>query len=128
MYPGLMKRIIAMLLDSVAFGVLLLTLIITSIELGLTDNTLAMVLVISPLFLFEPLFVSLTGGSLGHHYTGIKVTDGKTGGNLNLYKSILRTLFKLPLGAFSFLSMWITQKHGSTSDCVGKFQRFTPLG
>lgn len=71
-----------------------------------------------PLVVFEPLVVWLTGGSIGHHLSGIKVIDKTTGKNLFLLKGVVRLVIKLLLGFYSMLTMLITKKHQSLHDLL----------
>ena len=42
----------------------------------------------------EPLLVALIGSTVGHDLCNLRVVDNKTGGNLNVFKGVLRTLLK----------------------------------
>jgi len=117
-YPVLFLRVKAMCFDSIVFILMLYCIfaVVASIEI---PNTFVRITVMAmPLVLFEPLMVWLTGGSIGHHLSGIRVIDKTTGKNLFLLKGVVRLFAKLLLGFYSMLTMFITKKHQSLHDLL----------
>jgi uncharacterized RDD family membrane protein YckC len=68
--------------------------------------------------LYEPLLVSLTGGTLGHRYCNIRVVDDRHGGNVNFFKAIVRVVLKTALGWISFIWMAATSRHQALHDLL----------
>jgi uncharacterized membrane protein (DUF485 family) len=66
--------------------------------------------------LYEPLLVALTGSTVGHYLCNLRVVDNKTGGNINFFKAVLRTLLKAVLGWLSFVTMATTRRHQAIHD------------
>ena len=62
------------------------------------------VAVVIILLLYEPLFVTRFGGTLGHIWTNLRVVDDR-GGNVGFGKALVRFLIKSLLGWYSFLTM-----------------------
>ena len=53
------------------------------------------------LSLIEPVLVSITGGSIGHHIFGIRVIDQASGNNIGFFRALVRTLTRFIFGIFS---------------------------
>lgn len=66
--------------------------------------------------LYEPLLVSLTGGTLGHYYCNLRVVDDRTSGNVSFLKAVARAVIKAGLGWISFISMGLTARHQAMHD------------
>jgi uncharacterized RDD family membrane protein YckC len=70
------------------------------------------------LALYEPVLVSRTGGTIGHHLTNLRVVDEVTGGNVSFLKAIARVVVKGLLGWYSFLAMAFTRRNQAVHDPV----------
>jgi hypothetical protein len=68
--------------------------------------------------LYEPVLVALTGGTIGHYLTNLRVVDDRTKGNVSLLKAFARFVIKSLLGWYSFISMWITRRHQAVHDLM----------
>jgi len=76
------------------------------------------VAVVVILVLYEPVLVSRTGGTVGHHLTNLRVVDDVTGGNVGFLKAVARVVVKGLLGWYSFLSMALTRRNQAIHDFV----------
>src|SRR6266568_1683418 len=70
------------------------------------------------IFLYEPLFVWLGGGTLGHRLMNLQVVDNRTGGRVSPWKALMRYLVKAFLGVFSFFSMNFSRRHQAIHDLL----------
>jgi uncharacterized RDD family membrane protein YckC len=70
------------------------------------------------LLLYEPLLVSLAGGTIGHYMTNLRVVDNRSHGNVNFGKALVRLVIKNVLGLYSFITMAITRRHQTVHDLV----------
>jgi uncharacterized RDD family membrane protein YckC len=70
--------------------------------------------------LYEPLLVALTGSTVGHYLCNLRVVDNRTGGNINFFKAVFRTVLKAVLGWLSFVTMGTTRRHQAIHDLVTK--------
>ena len=68
--------------------------------------------------LYEPVLVSVIGGTVGHYVCNLRVVDNKTGGNINFFKAVVRTVLKAALGWLSFVTMGTTRRHQAIHDLV----------
>ena len=76
------------------------------------------IVVIAVLLLYEPILVSFTGGTVGHHLTNLRVVDDATGGNVGFLKACARLLLKSLLGWYSFVILAATRRNQAIHDLV----------
>lgn len=67
-------------------------------------------------FLYEPLMVSVFGGTFGHRRRNMRVVADATGGTPGIGRSLLRFALKTVLGLPSFISMAATARHQALHD------------
>lgn len=117
-YPVLSLRVRAYLVDLLALGFLVY---LASFIVSLLGDFSGMVkggVFVAIIVLFEPILVKFTGGSLGHHYVGIRIADVKTRENLGVFKGVLRVVLKVIGGFYSFFGMIISRQHRSIHDVL----------
>jgi uncharacterized RDD family membrane protein YckC len=118
-YARFSRRLRAMLIDwvfavFVLFGALLAAA-------SLRDDHLARalgVMVVLVLVLYEPVLVSVSGGTLGHHWTNLRVVDDRDGGHVSFLKAVARSVLKTLLGWYSFLTMAATRRNQAVHDLL----------
>ncbi len=76
------------------------------------------VLVVVGLLLYEPLLVSITGGTLGHRATNLRVVDDRGGGNVSFAKACARVAIKGLLGWYSFMVLALTRRNQAIHDLL----------
>jgi uncharacterized RDD family membrane protein YckC len=74
-------------------------------------------LVVTGLLLYEPVLVSFTGGTLGHHFTNLRVVDDR-GGNVSFLKACARVVIKGLLGWYSFVVLAATRRNQAIHDLM----------
>lgn len=74
--------------------------------------------VIFGLLLYEPVLVSVTGGTLGHYFTNLRVVDEHSGGNVSFLKACARVLIKGLLGWYSFVILAATRRNQAIHDLL----------
>lgn len=114
-YPRLMRRIRAVLTDSIIIGLAIPASLIAVSYLGLRGKSVAAALVLI-IFILEPVLVAFTGGTLGHHWQGVKVVNGKTLARVGLLRATLRFLLKIPLGFLSLVIVLTSRRHQGIHD------------
>jgi uncharacterized RDD family membrane protein YckC len=68
--------------------------------------------------LYEPLLVSITGSTIGHYRTNLRVVDNRTHGNVSFMKAVARVIIKGALGLYSFVTMATTSRHQAVHDLL----------
>jgi len=118
-YARFARRLRGMFVDWVLALLVIFGAILIAVTVGneIVSRLLAIVVAIV-LVLYEPLLVARTGGTLGHHYTNLRVVDDYTGGNLSLRTAFIRAAIKAVLGAYSFVVMLATQRNQAVHDLL----------
>ena len=78
------------------------------------------VLVVTTFLLYEPVLVSLTGSTLGHYFTNLRVVDDRSGGNVSFLKACARVAIKAVLGLYSFVILAATRRNQAVHDLLTK--------
>lgn len=119
-YPRLIRRARAFMFDSVLLPVAVFASLIAGDAAGLSPTWGKVLLIALPIFVLEPLLVALTGGTVGHHLVGLKVTPLSGQGRIGILAATLRFLVKLPLGWLSLMFVLTTRKHQAVHDLVAR--------
>lgn len=116
-YPGVAQRLIAMFLDG---AVLLVMLIFFSYFFSLFNDPPAyvkMVVFIFIVLLYDPLFTSLFGGTIGHMMQGIRVRKQANESEKIVFPlALLRYIVKAFLGWVSLLVVYRNDKRKAIHD------------
>lgn len=89
--------------------------------LPLLDNFSTPVRLAYPILAFlalEPLMVSFTGGSPGHHMMGVAIHDARTGSRIGVVRALIRFILRTVLGWLSLILVLTTKKHQAVHDLV----------
>ena len=118
MYGRFNVRLRGLAIDVIVFLLVMLAALLT---VSATNHEgLAHVVGISVVvayFLCEPLLVAVTGSTIGHYLSNLRVVDVR-GGNIGLPKALARALIKIALGWYSFITMLTTRRHQAVHDVL----------
>src|SRR5215468_575329 len=118
-YARFSRRVRGLAIDWIVFSLLLagswfLATALRSDSVGRYIGFSAIVIFL----LYEPVLVSLTGGTIGHYLSNLRVVDDRTKGNVGLLKAFARFVIKSLLGWYSFISIGITRRHQAVHDLM----------
>jgi uncharacterized RDD family membrane protein YckC len=115
-YARFTRRVQGVLIDSIVFMLILAGSLIIAVSLNSDSvgRVLGITVVITWL-LYEPLLVSVTGGTIGHSLCNMRVVDDR-GGNVGFLKAVIRVVIKSLLGWYSFIAMALTSRHQAVHD------------
>lgn len=116
LYPNIGRRIKAVLVDSVLFIIVLVSLIPFLAEIETDQVWLKIAILFSPFLILDPLLVSLTGGSIGHHVFKIRIRDTREDKNINIICALIRFVIKTLFGSLSLILIFFTKKHQALHD------------
>lgn len=116
LYPRLLRRVRAFLFDSVIFIVLLYAWLATMPVFENTPLLLKISLLIIPIAILEPILVAFTGGTLGHHFMGLRIRDASSDQNIGVLRATARAIIRTFLGWLSFIFVLVTNKHQALHD------------
>lgn len=117
-YPRLIKRVRAVLVDSILLPVTVFAVLLLGDAVGVSGAGGKALLIAIPIFILEPGLVALTGGTVGHHLFRIRVVKRDGSSNINVFAAILRFVVKLVLGWLSFIFVLTTAKHQAVHDLL----------
>src|SRR5262245_19533438 len=117
LYGRFLRRVQAAFIDAIVIMVAIFSAVFIAVTLN-SDHlarTLGFSIAIGWL-LYEPLLVALTGSTVGHYLCNLRVVDNRTGGNINFFKAVVRSVLKAVLGWLSFVTMATTRRHQAIHD------------
>jgi len=118
-YPGISDRVKAVIMDSV---VLIIFIIIITYILSSFENVPNNIRLISFVFVFglyDPLFTTLFGGTIGHMMNGLSVRRDKNHSEKIMFHSaIIRFIVKAILGWISLLTVSSNDKRKAIHDLI----------
>ena len=115
-YPRLIRRVQACIIDSFIFAFILVGLFLMVTTFAVEPVWVRIAVVLVPVLIFEPMLVSCTGGTIGHHLLKLKVQDVSNTKNINIFFAFIRFVLKTILGTVSLLFVLTTRKHQAIHD------------
>ena len=119
-YPRLLRRVQAVLIDSLIIPVALFTTITLIGYFEVENIYIKAAGLILPLFLLEPMLIATTGGTIGHHVIGIRVQSSDSENNLNIILASIRFIIKALFGWLSFIFVLTTKRHQAIHDLISR--------
>ena len=116
LYPRLLRRVRAFLIDSVLFIVVIYTWMLSLPVFGEWHFLLKIAALIVPLMIIEPGLVAFTGGTLGHHIMGLRIRDASRDQNIGILRATARAIIRTLLGWLSFVFVLVTRRHQALHD------------
>jgi uncharacterized RDD family membrane protein YckC len=118
-YGRFSRRLKAMVIDWIIIVLLLVVALFAAVSVG--SDRIGRILgftFVAVWLLYEPLLVSLTGSTIGHYRTNLRVVDNRTHGNISFIKAVARVIIKGTLGLYSFVTMATTSRHQAVHDLL----------
>lgn len=116
LYPRLLRRVRAFLIDSVIFIILTFTWMVSLPAFGESAFLVKIAALIIPVMILEPGLVAFTGGTLGHHFMGLRIRDASRDQNIGILRAAARAIIRTFLGWLSFIFVLVTKKHQALHD------------
>jgi uncharacterized RDD family membrane protein YckC len=117
-YARFSRRLRAMVLDWIVAVVIFFGAVALAVQIESDSVSRAMgISVLIVLVLYEPILISLTGGTLGHYFTNLRVVDDR-GGNVSFLKACARFVIKTVLGMYSFVILAATRRNQAVHDVL----------
>lgn len=117
-FPRFLLRFKAAIWDGFFLSLVVYAAFLLPSLLGIEHIGAKAAFIAAVILLFEPLWVSVSGSTLGHHIAGLRVVSADTGSRLSLPRSIFRFLFRYVFGIYSFLTMLINRQHQALHDVL----------
>lgn len=116
-YPQLIERIKATFADTFFILAFLLFVGYLFQTNDAADSDVKKIIIVLTIVIYEPLLVSLLGGTLGHKMMGLMVRDVETvTKKINFFKAFIRFLLKSIFGWISLLTVTSDDKKRALHD------------
>jgi uncharacterized RDD family membrane protein YckC len=118
-YARFLPRLRALFIDVIIIMAAIFTAVFIAVVVRSDDLARPLGVLVAALWLlYEPLLVSLAGGTVGHRLCNLRVVDDRTDGNVSFLKAAARTVIKALLGWVSFVSMLTTRRSQAIHDLL----------
>jgi uncharacterized RDD family membrane protein YckC len=119
-YATFTGRVRALLVDTILVMAVVVTVLMIGDALDAVPGIgrVAWLVLFFALFLYEPVFVSRRGATIGHARNHLIVTDVDSAEPPGFLRALCRYLIKMVLGIPSFLSMGLTRRHQALHDVL----------
>ncbi|WP_117882746.1 RDD family protein [Aureibaculum luteum] len=119
-YAILPSRVKALFIDTIIIVALIFLASEILAQFEYVPNYVRIIIFILFFHLYDPLFVSIYGGTIGHSKMGITVRDAQNPKNkINFIRALFRFVFKVALGWISFLTISGNKKKQAIHDLIG---------
>ena len=117
LYARIWPRMKAILIDGfVLTGVFLAAAVVGANLAG--SGAVAFIVWVAFWILYDPLMVSRTGGTIGHHLQNLRVVSDRTGRHPSLVAAFIRNVVKGVLGLVSLLAMAGSSREKALHDWI----------
>jgi uncharacterized RDD family membrane protein YckC len=118
MYPRLVRRVRAVLFDSVVFMLVLFAWMVGLPALEGFDFSVKIAIPALAFMVLEPGLVAFTGGTLGHHVMGLRIRDASRNRNIGFLRATVREILRTLFGWLSFIFVFVTRQHQALHDYI----------
>src|SRR5262252_8088689 len=120
-YARFARRLRAWFIDWLLLLLTVICAMLIAVTLESNDFSRVLgILVVLIILLYEPILVSMTGSTIGHFLTNLRVVDNLSHRNLSFPKAFARLFIKDVFGPYSFFTMAMTRRHQALHDVLTK--------
>jgi len=118
-YPQIIERVKAVLIDMVILLAFMFGMTKLFSQFENVNDQFRIVAAVFIAFIYDPLFTSLFGGTLGHFAVGIRVKRANNENKNILFPlALVRYLFKVYLGWISLITVYFNKRSKAIHDMV----------
>jgi uncharacterized RDD family membrane protein YckC len=117
LYAKMWPRMKAILIDGFVLMGAFLVAALVGVNLA-GSGAIAFVVWVAFWILYDPLMVSRSGGTVGHHMQNLRVVSDRTGRNPSLLVAFIRNVVKGILGLVSLIAMASSSRKKSLHDWI----------
>jgi uncharacterized RDD family membrane protein YckC len=119
LYAGVPPRLQAYLRDFLVQVAILVLCMTAAVTMGTPAGTRASVIAcIALLLLYEPLSISLAGGTIGHLSLNLRIVRAGDLGPVSFGRALARSAVKLVLGLWVFIVVYFTRRSQGVHDLI----------
>ena len=119
-YPRLLRRLQGVFIDGVVIPIAAVGSLVALSYAGVESLWIKVGCPLAVIFLLDPVAVSATGGSVGHHVMGLRVRKAGKDERIGLLAAFVRLLVKTFFGIPAFFVAFITRKRQALHDLVAQ--------
>jgi uncharacterized RDD family membrane protein YckC len=119
-YPRLVRRLRGLFIDSLVVPLATMATLVALTYAGVENTWIKIACPVLVVLLLEPVAVSVTGGSIGHHLTGLRVRKERADERINVLAATVRFVVKAIFGLPAFFVAFVTQKRQGLHDLAAK--------
>ena len=119
-YPRMLRRLRGVFIDGIIWPLAAIGTLVALTYAGVETPWIKIALPLLVIFLLDPVAVSLTGGSIGHHLTGLRVRKDCADERINVVAASVRFVVKSLFGLPAFFVAFVTQKRQGLHDLAAR--------
>jgi len=119
-YPRLLKRLQGVFIDGVIIPLAAIGTVVALTYAGVQTTWVKVLCPILVILLLEPVAVSSTGGSIGHHIVGLRVRKEGADERISLLAALVRMVIKTLFGLPAFFVALVTRRRQALHDLAAK--------
>jgi uncharacterized RDD family membrane protein YckC len=117
LYARAAPRLQAYLRDFFVYMAIVVSCMLVAVAIGTPAATRALVVVcMLSVLLYEPLCVSLFGGTVGHLSLNLRIVTAEDLGPVSFRRALLRTVVKGVVGVWAFVAIYFTRRCQAVHD------------
>jgi uncharacterized RDD family membrane protein YckC len=119
-YPRLLKRLQAVFIDGFVVPLSAIATLVALTYAGVESTWIKVLCPLLVVLVLEPIAVSATGGSVGHHLIGLRVRKERADERINLLSAVVRFVVKTLFGLPAFFVAFLNQKRQGLHDLAAR--------
>jgi uncharacterized RDD family membrane protein YckC len=119
-YPRLLRRLQGVFIDGLVIPLAAIGVLVALTYAGVESAWIKVLCPLLVIFLLEPVAVSATGGSIGHHIVGLRVRKERIDERIDLLSAVVRVVVKTLFGLPAFFVALVSRKRQALHDIVVK--------
>lgn len=119
-YPRLVRRLRGVFIDGLVVPIAAMGTLVALSYAGVESTWIRVACPLLVVLLLEPVAVSVTGGSIGHHLTGLRVRKEHVDERINVLAATVRFVVKAVFGLPAFFVAFVTRKRQGLHDLAAK--------
>lgn len=118
-YPRLLRRLQGVFIDGIVIPIAAVGTLVALTYAG-ADTWVKVLCPLLVVCVLEPLAVSLSGGTVGHHLVGLRVRKERADERISVFAAFVRLLVKVLFGLPAFFVAFVTRKRQGLHDLAAR--------
>lgn len=119
-YPKLLRRLQGLFIDGLIVPIAAIGTLVALTYAGIESTWIKVACPMLVVLLLDPVAVSMTGGSIGHHLTGLRVRKERVDERINVLAATVRFVVKMLFGLPAFFVAFVTRKRQGLHDLAAR--------